>query len=263
MIFSPTYSGIPNSELTALLDLADTTSVGWDTSITAGACDWVGVTCRDDTVVGLHLCCRGLTGHLPESIGNLTHLERFSVGENALSGQLPASMGNLGSLTELNLGGNQFTGPISIVSSLTSLFYLYLSKNQFTDSLDFLSGLSSLTHIYLAHNDFYGLILPAVTKMCASETTTCVLTDNNRLCGDGERGENIRSSFLTNQQLPLLTLLHSPLFTQSSQYSATPALHVPLKPTALPTASATTASTPQTFSVRHAHAIILTPEAVA
>ena len=194
--------------------------------------------------------------------GNLTHLKIFDVGENALSGQLPASMGNLESLTELNLNGNQFTGPGSMLSSLTSLESLRLNDNQFSDSLDFLSGLSSSTIIYLSKNDFYGLIPPAVTKLCAKETTRCEFSDNNRLCGDGERGESIRS-FLTNQQLPLLTLLHSPLFTQSSQSLATPAFHVPRRPTALPTASATTASTLQTISARHAQATTLTPEAAA
>ena len=166
-------------------------------------------------------------------------------------------MGNLKSLTRLYLRRNQFTGPVSVLSSLTSLEYLDLSDNQFTDSLDFLSGLSLSTGISLNNNAFYGLIPPAVTEMCARETTRCDFSDNNRLCGDGERGENIRSSFLANQQLPLLTLLHSPLFTQSSQHSATPALHVPQRPTALPTASATTASMPRTISARRAQAITL------
>ena len=103
-----------------------------------------------------------------------------------------------------------------MLSSLTSLDNLILDDYQFTDSLDFLIGLSSSKIIYLSGNDFYGLIPPAVAELCAKETTRCEFSDNNRLCGDGERGENIRS-FLTNQQLPLLTLLHSPLFTQSSQ----------------------------------------------
>ena len=77
MIFPPTCSAIPGSELAVLLDFANTTSVGWNTANTAGACSWSGVVCRDYTVVELRLRGRGLTGHLPESIGNLTHLESF------------------------------------------------------------------------------------------------------------------------------------------------------------------------------------------
>ncbi|GMH87794.1 hypothetical protein TrST_g8517 [Triparma strigata] len=80
VVFPPTCSAIPGGELAVLLDFANTTSVGWNTTNTAGACSWSGVVCRDDTVVKLHLGSRGLTGHLPESIGNLTHLERFDVG---------------------------------------------------------------------------------------------------------------------------------------------------------------------------------------
>ncbi|GMH70799.1 hypothetical protein TL16_g05497 [Triparma laevis f. inornata] len=211
MIFSHTCSAISDSELSALLDLADTTSVGWDTTDTARACDWSGVTCKDNTVVELLLQDRGLTGHLPESlgnlihlkkciasdnalsgqipgsIGNLTHLKDFDVYGNALSGQLPVSMGNLQSITFLDLGINQFTGPVFMLSGLKSLEVLRLTANQFTDSLDFLSGLSSLTTLYLGRNDFYGLIPPAVAELCERETTRCLFGDNNRLCGNGER----------------------------------------------------------------------------
>ena len=95
MVFPPTCSAIPGSELAVLLDFANTTSVWWDTTNTAGACDWDGVACRDDTVVKLDLRWRGLTGHLPQSIGNLRHLEYFNVDGNALSGPIPESIGNL------------------------------------------------------------------------------------------------------------------------------------------------------------------------
>ena len=307
MTFLPTCSAILGGELAALLDLANTTSVGWNTTNTTGACDWGGVTCRNDTVVKLDLYKRGLTGHLPESLGNLIHLEFFDVGHNVLSGhipesignlihlerfkvhdndlsgqipesignlthlkifsasgnalsgqipesignlphleyftasgnalsgqipesignlthlkdfgvqynflsgQLPATMGNLQSLTELYINHNQFTGPISMLSSLTSLQEIQLSYNQFTDSLDFFISLSSLTRMSLQTNDFYGLISPAVTGFCAKETTECDFSDNNRLCGDGERGENTRPYLLHyNKQLPLLTPCHSP-----------------------------------------------------
>ncbi|GMH61932.1 hypothetical protein TrST_g1068 [Triparma strigata] len=211
MVFYPTCSAIPGGELAALLDLADTTTVGWNTTNTADVCHWGGVTCRDDTVVELYLRRKGLTGHLPESIGNLTHLERFDVTYNDLSGQipetignlvhleyfdvygnylsgkLPASMGNLKSINYLDVGANQLTGQVSMLRSLTSLEYLNLFSNEFADSLDFLSDLSSLIKLFLTFNDFYGKIPPAVSELCAKETTGCDFSDNNRLCGDGER----------------------------------------------------------------------------
>ena len=84
VVFPPTCSAIPGGELAVLLDFANTTSVGWNTTNTAGACSWSGVVCRDDTVMELHLVGRGLTGHLPGSIGNLKHLKLFDVRRNAL-----------------------------------------------------------------------------------------------------------------------------------------------------------------------------------
>ena len=68
MVFPPTCSAITGGELAVLLDFADITTVGWDTTDTSGACDWDGVICRDDTVAKLDLYLRGLTGHIPESI---------------------------------------------------------------------------------------------------------------------------------------------------------------------------------------------------
>ena len=49
-----------------------------------------------------------LTGHLPESLGDLTGLLVLSVGTNQLHGSIPASLGRLQALTDLDLRENQF-----------------------------------------------------------------------------------------------------------------------------------------------------------
>ncbi|GMH50992.1 hypothetical protein TrLO_g12737 [Triparma laevis f. longispina] len=87
---------LPVQEISSLVQFANTTSIGfWDTSNTAGACDWSGLTCRDDTVVELRLNWKGLRGEIPACIGDLHHLEYFSVADNDLSGPIPESFGIL------------------------------------------------------------------------------------------------------------------------------------------------------------------------
>ncbi|GMH72014.1 hypothetical protein TrLO_g6949 [Triparma laevis f. longispina] len=66
---------LPVSEISALVQFANATSIGfWNTSNTTGACDWSGVTCRNDTVVKLSLYKKGLRGETPACIGDLTNL---------------------------------------------------------------------------------------------------------------------------------------------------------------------------------------------
>ncbi|GMI17734.1 hypothetical protein TrLO_g14837 [Triparma laevis f. longispina] len=69
----------------------------------------------------------------------------------------------------------------------------------------------------LSNNDFYGPIPSFLTELCLTETTFC-------------------SSHKTND-----------FAAMARESGVTLVLHAPRKPTALITASATTASTPQTF----------------
>jgi Leucine-rich repeat (LRR) protein len=54
----------------------------------------------------------GLTGPIPESIGNLGNLEDIRMQGNALTGPIPESMADLNGLELLNLSANQLTGTI-------------------------------------------------------------------------------------------------------------------------------------------------------
>ena len=114
----------------ALSDLAAATgggswvrSGGWlenDTSV----CDWDLVGCDGAARVKLlTLSFNGLSGSLPASISNLTHLQDLDLEYNALAGAVPETLGQLPALKQLGLGGNAFTGglPESICSVLVAV----------------------------------------------------------------------------------------------------------------------------------------------
>ena len=116
----------------ALTDLATSTgldnwvrSTGWLDANTS-VCDWDLVGCdASGRVKLLTLSFNNLSGVVPSSIGNLTHLQDLDMEYNQLSGQLPDSFDNLKAMVQLGLGGNSFTGPLptsicSVVSSVTN-----------------------------------------------------------------------------------------------------------------------------------------------
>ncbi|KAD3066685.1 hypothetical protein E3N88_34565 [Mikania micrantha] len=83
-----------------------------------------------------HLIVAGTNfqGYLPDSIGNLTHLNKLNLSSCAFTGSLPRSISNLTQLTVLDLGNNFFSGPVPPFSSLLKLSYLNLAFIDFNKS---------------------------------------------------------------------------------------------------------------------------------
>ena len=72
----------------------------------------------------------GLSGFIPESIGNLSKLAQLSLSNNNLTGSIPESIGNLKSLFNLNLENNQLSGSIpDTIANLPVLSILLLNDN--------------------------------------------------------------------------------------------------------------------------------------
>jgi Leucine-rich repeat (LRR) protein len=118
---------IPQIECEALLDLYHSTNgpnwkwntAGWN--MTNSPCNWNRVSCDEGHVTRLNLGpttylfpypAPGLSGPIPESLGNLNRLTWLNLSGNKFSGPIPDFLGNLNNLTRLDLSHNQFSVPI-------------------------------------------------------------------------------------------------------------------------------------------------------
>jgi Leucine-rich repeat (LRR) protein len=148
------------------------------------------VTCGSG-VVQLLLAGNGLSGTLPDELGDLTELTRLDLGQavggdpNVLTGTIP-DLSGLTVLTILDLQGTGddpggvddalgLTGSIPDLSALTALEEIWLHDNDLTGSIPDLSALTSLERLYLRSNDLDGTIpdmfgsLPGITHMDLEE----------------------------------------------------------------------------------------------
>ena len=157
--------------------------------------DWYGVnTNASGRVVSVYLKGRGglfgqaptphgLSGHLPEELGNLSHLSTLNLGINNLRGSIPESLGKLERLTQLNLEDNDFSGHIPVeIGDLSRLTSLRLANNQLSGPIPTeLGSLERLTFLDLSGNEFLGQIpseLGNLTRL------TVLLLNNNNLFGE-------------------------------------------------------------------------------
>ena len=151
--------------LVALYEATDgdnwTDNTNWLSDAPLG--EWFGVTTNaNGRVTRLELDENALSGSLPASLGNLTHLQELDLSDNELSGVLPASLGNLTNLQRLSFFRNQFSGSLPAwLGNLTNLQWLSLSWNAFSGSLPaWLGNLTNLEYLDLSDNGFSG-VLPA------------------------------------------------------------------------------------------------------
>lgn len=101
----------------------------------------------------LNLSNNRLTGTIPDSIGALTNLSWLDLSNNRLSGPIPSTVGNMNSLYDLKLSNNELVGPIpDSISNLTELNNLYLHSNRISSDVSMLLNLPSLSRLYLQDN---------------------------------------------------------------------------------------------------------------
>lgn len=158
-------------------------------------CDWYGITCQSSDwprdIIHIDLSGNDLTGTLPgdlaflselrsiridntgpgirqkklihqipNTLGDLEHLEVLLLGNNAFTGTIPPELGNLTNLRELSLGDNKLEGPVpERFGQLTELLHLDLRGNSFGGAIpDSLRHLAKLEHLDLSQNLFRGTL---------------------------------------------------------------------------------------------------------
>ena len=101
----------------------------------------------------------GLTGPIPDPLGDLARLEELRLQQNRLTESIPAALSRLTNLRELNLGGNDLTGgPIpSWIRGLVHLEVLSLWSTNRTGTIpSWLGNLLDLYWLSLDYNDLTG-----------------------------------------------------------------------------------------------------------
>lgn len=100
---------------------------------------------------------------LPDSIGQLKHLEVLSISRNRLQ-HLPDTLQCLSRLTELDLSHNQLQH-IPSLGHYSSLCILLLSHNQLSSIPSDLAGMKQLVTLDLAHNPSLSVLPAEITRL--------------------------------------------------------------------------------------------------
>ncbi|KAK3151636.1 hypothetical protein QOZ80_3AG0248470 [Eleusine coracana subsp. coracana] len=131
-------------------------------------------------LIFLNLAMTGLSGKIPESIGQLKRLEELHLEHNNMSGELPRSLRKCTSLTTINLRRNKFQGELANVnfSALSNLRTLDLYSNNFTGTIpESIYSCSNLTVLRLSVNKFHGQLSKRIGNL--KSLAYISLTHNN------------------------------------------------------------------------------------
>ncbi|MYC08225.1 MAG: hypothetical protein F4X57_13810 [Chloroflexi bacterium] len=168
-------------------------SLNW--SVNLPIAQWEGIELHSDRVYGIEFREAEVSGRLPSTLGELTHLsflilirnqlhgtippelgklgnlQYLWLSSNSLSGHIPQELGNLNNLKSLWLGSNSLSGPIpSELGSLANLGFLGLSYNQLSGSMPpDLGKLTDLSSLLLYSNQLRGPIPPELGKLDSLE----------------------------------------------------------------------------------------------
>ncbi|XP_057435278.1 receptor-like protein 32 [Lotus japonicus] len=131
--------------------------VTWNQS--EDCCEWNGVTCHNEHVIGLDLSEEFISGALDNSsLSNLESLQDLNLAYNDFQSSIPSEIFKIENLRYLNLSNTNFSGSLpGAISKLKKLSTLDLSNCQFNGTLPVsFSGLIELVHLDLSFNNFTG-----------------------------------------------------------------------------------------------------------
>lgn len=173
------FAQLPSqAEYDALMDLYESTNgedwtidYGWsdaNPNVVEDVSGWWGITVDEDGhIFEIWLAGSGLSGILPASLANLSHLQYLDLSFNDITGTIPTTLGNMQSLHWLDLSYNQLNGQIpSSLGAMSNLNYLYLAANSLDGPIPSSLGSSSnLSDVNLSNNLLTGTIPQALTTL--------------------------------------------------------------------------------------------------
>ncbi|XP_018677280.2 receptor-like protein EIX2 [Musa acuminata AAA Group] len=120
----------------------------------------------------IDLSNNGLSGSIPEELGNLHGLRSLNLSRNYLTGKIPNNINGMQRLEILDLSRNNLSGAIpSTLAALNFLNYLNLSYNNLSGRIPTGSQLQTLTDpsFYAGNSDLCG---PPLIKNCTDDIPT-------------------------------------------------------------------------------------------
>ncbi|KAK8450319.1 hypothetical protein SEVIR_6G005300v4 [Setaria viridis] len=180
LTFASLTSSCTEDEQSSLLDFLAQLSPGSDGSLRMSwmhgtdCCAWEGVTCRgDNTVMGVSLASKGLTGSVSPSLANLTGLMNLNLSHNSLHGILPTELVLHNSIAVLDVSFNHLTGPLKELRPLNHnlpLQVLNISSNFFTGQFPstIWGAMKNLIALNASNNSFAGQIPASICKSSPS-----------------------------------------------------------------------------------------------
>ena len=119
-----------------------------DEWLTGPISEWHGVTISGTRVTQLWLQINNLTGDLPESITDLTALQKLHVESNNIT-SMPDNIGDMEALTEFWIGWNPITDIPESIGNLTNLYQLHIGFTDLGELPESIGNLSSLNWLAL------------------------------------------------------------------------------------------------------------------
>lgn len=139
----------------------------WSASNSSDHCTWPEITCNENSVTGLVLASKDVTGKIPPFICDLKNLTLLDFSDNFIPGSFPTGLYNCSNFQYLDLSDNYFVGMIpGDIDKLSHLSFLNLGGNNFTGDIPAAIGhLSELVTLKLSGNQFNGSFPPEIGNL--------------------------------------------------------------------------------------------------
>jgi len=120
----------------------------------------------------LFLSGNNLSGAIPASLYTLPKLQNIDLADNNYAGAIPTGFGAMSALTHLNLSKNAWTGtiPADIMTSTTIEFLDVSSNNLSGDIPAALNNMTQLTYLAFSDNDWTAATLPNLSALLNLKT---------------------------------------------------------------------------------------------